>query len=82
MSDYIPGDERMLRFFYFTIERAPDTVLWIDSKGSIYRANEEACRMLGYMNEESLGFKIYDLTPDDIEEKWRERWLETRKRKN
>ena len=81
MSDYMPGDERTLRFSHFTIERAPDAVLWIDSEGSIYRANEEARRMLGYTNEELLGVKIYDLTPDDNEEKWHERWLETRKTK-
>jgi PAS domain-containing protein len=44
--------EDALRFSQFSIERSPDSVLWLDSGNTVFYANEAACRALGYsLNE-------------------------------
>ena len=74
MPEIKPEDERTLRFSHFTVERAPDAVIWIDSEGCIYRANDAACQLLGFDKEELISKNVYDLSPEDNEEKLRERW--------
>ncbi len=40
--------EDALRFSQFSIERSPDSVLWLDESHRVFYANEAACKTLGY----------------------------------
>jgi len=53
--------EEALRFSQFSIERSPDSILWMDSKDQIIYANESACRGLGYLREELLGMPVSEI---------------------
>ena len=79
-------------FSHFTIERAPEAILWIDSKARCRRVNETACRMLGYSRDELQSMTIHQFCPDHPVEGWLDHWnhlktskartFETRLRKN
>ena len=53
--------EEALRFSQFSIERSPDSILWMDAKDRIIYANESACRGLGYLRDELLGMAVSEI---------------------
>ncbi len=53
--------EEALRFSQFSIERSPNSILWVDSACKIFYANGAAARMLGYTREELLLLKVGDI---------------------
>ncbi|MBN2415146.1 sigma 54-interacting transcriptional regulator [bacterium] len=75
-----PGP-RTLRLSHFTIERAPDAVIWIGSDAEIHRINEAGCSLLGYSRDELVGRKIFDFSAQDNEHKFRKRWEQTKTKK-
>ena len=48
----------------FAMDRAPDSILWVDDMGSIVYANDFACSSLGYTRDEMLAMKVFDIDPD------------------
>ena len=48
----------------FTIEQAPDAIVWHDSEARIQRVNQAACEQWGYTREELLGMTIQDINPN------------------
>jgi len=74
MEDPKKDSERTMRLSHFTIEQAPDAILWLDSEGRIHRVNEAVCRFFGYSPDEVIGVRAYELHPEENEELWRERW--------
>ena len=54
--------ERTQRLSHFTIEQAPDAILWLDSEGHICHINDAATRMFGYSRDEIIGVKAYGYT--------------------
>jgi len=81
MSVEIGDTEQILRFSHFTIERAPDGIMWIDSKARIRRVNDALCKRLGYSQEELTFMTIHDIAPDYPKEVWPQHWEEIRKNK-
>jgi len=65
--------ESMLRLSHFTIEHAPDAVLWVDSTGTIRRVNDAACQLFGYERTELIGEKVYRFRLHEDEHIWRRR---------
>ncbi|MCC6140307.1 MAG: PAS domain S-box protein [Nitrospira sp.] len=55
--------ERRLRLTQFAVDRAADGVLWADTSTRFVYANHEACRSLGYTQEELLTLRIADIAP-------------------
>jgi diguanylate cyclase (GGDEF)-like protein/PAS domain S-box-containing protein len=55
--------EEALRFSQFSIDRSPDSILWIDSGHKIFYANEAASRSLGYTGEELLRMDPGEIDP-------------------
>lgn len=53
--------EEALRFSKFSIERSPDSILWVDSDNRIIYANQAAGRMLGYNPGELLNMRSTDI---------------------
>ena len=66
--------EKNLRFSDVTIEKAPDTVFWVDSAARIRRVNDIASQRLGYTRDEILSMTVFDINPELTQEKWREYW--------
>ena len=73
--------KKALELSYFTIQRAPDAIFWIDEEGHIHRVNEAACRLLGYSKDELIGMEAYRLYRETNDEIWRKRWAEFEKKK-
>jgi len=73
-----PDTERMMRFSHFTIERAAEAIFWIDSDARIIRANEAACRSLGYTMDELLAMRVHDIDPEYTLERWPDFWARLR----
>lgn len=59
-----PIDTGMSQHFsHVTIEHSQDGIFWFDEKDRIFRANQSACRMLGYTREELTSMNLADIDP-------------------
>ncbi len=54
----------------FAMERARDSVLWVDDEGCIVYANESACTSMGYTRDELLTMTVFDIDPDFPRNQW------------
>lgn len=61
-----------LQLTQFVIDRAIDSVFWVDENGGLVYANDSACRSLGYTRKELLSKTIFDIDPDFPEEGFKE----------
>ncbi len=66
--------EEKLRLTQFAVDNASDEVYQADKEGRIIYANQQACRNLGYAQDELIGLSIQDINPDISEERWGEFW--------
>ncbi|GJL77588.1 MAG: hypothetical protein NPINA01_05770 [Nitrospinaceae bacterium] len=73
--------EECFRLAQFTIEQATDAIIWHDSQARIHRANEAACKQLGYSEEELLNLTIQDINPNSNKQTWARFWNEIKKNK-
>ncbi len=73
--------EADLLFSHFSIERAPDAILWVDAEARCRYVNPAACRLLGYSPEELRALSIHDFCPDHPVENWTEHWNELKEQK-
>ncbi|UCH14630.1 MAG: PAS domain S-box protein [Bacteroidales bacterium] len=62
--------EEQLRLTKFGIDHSHIGIFQIDDDGSIYYANDHACKSLGYSSEELLDLKIWNIDPNLDSEKW------------
>ena len=76
--------EASLRLTQFSIDRAGDSVFWVDAGGRFLYVNDQACRSLGYDREELLGMDVFTIHSEQesgwFREHWAEQWEELRKR--
>ncbi len=73
--------EADLLFSHFSIERAPDAILWVDAEARCRYVNPAACRLLGYSPEELRALSIHDFCPDHPVENWTEHWNQLKEQK-
>ncbi|MBN2586080.1 MAG: PAS domain S-box protein [Candidatus Fermentibacteraceae bacterium] len=62
--------DESLRLTQFAMDRAPDSILWVDDQGGIIYANQAACSSMGFTQEELLSKKVFEIDPDFPEEGW------------
>ncbi len=74
-------EEKLLRT-QFAMDRAPDTILWVDDDGNIVYANDSACESRGYRRDELLTMKVFDIDPDFPADNWKHYKEEVRYRGN
>jgi PAS domain S-box-containing protein len=74
--------ERSLELAQFTIQRSADVILFHDSEGVILKANDSACKRLGYSEDELIGLTIQDIDPDSNKKTWKQFWKELRRDRN
>ncbi|WP_319580007.1 PAS domain S-box protein [uncultured Methanospirillum sp.] len=66
--------ERELLIIRFVFDQASDSILLFDITGAVYRANETACKLLGYSREEIQQITVYDINPEITLQTWQEMW--------
>ena len=73
MSSAKEGSQEQ-RLSHFTIEKAAEAILWIDTDFRLFRVNEAACQLLGYSRDELLSMTIYDVLVDYTTERGTKYW--------
>jgi PAS domain S-box-containing protein len=71
--------EGFQRLSHVSVENAVYGIFWLDAEGRIYRANDAACRLLGYTKEELLGMKVSDFDPDYQAQEFTTFWRKLKK---
>jgi PAS domain S-box-containing protein len=62
--------ERDLELSQFAVEHSPNAMFWIDGRGCVSRANQQACRSLGVTLDELRGRPVWSFDPDFSAERW------------
>ncbi len=63
----------------FAMDRAADSILWVDFEGHIIYANEAACLSMGYTVDELLNLTVFDIDPDFPRAEWERHKQEVRR---
>lgn len=61
-----------------SIDKARDTIFWIDKNANIFYANEAACESLEYTKDELLNLTIFDIDPHFNKDVWSSHWEKTK----
>jgi len=56
--------EDTLYLTQLVMDRAPDSIIWMDDQGAIVYVNDAACTSLGYTRDELLSMTLSDIDPD------------------
>ncbi len=72
--------DQQLEMAESTIENAVDAINLIHFDGRIAKANQAACKMLGYTRDELVGMSIFDIDPDFPTTDWAGQWVDVRMR--
>ncbi len=72
--------EKLLRLTQFSIDRAADSVFWLDSEGKVLYVSEATCRALGYTREELLGMTIAQVDPTLSGSRYQRNWAKLKER--
>jgi PAS domain S-box-containing protein len=68
--------EATLRLTQFSVDRASDSVFWLDPAGAILYVNDAASVLLGYSSSELLRMTIFDICEELTPDRWPERFAE------
>lgn len=71
--------EKIMRLVQYGVERARDSVIWLNRERRFVSVNEATCLSLGYSREELLAMKISDIDPDALPERFERHLAELRK---
>jgi len=63
-------EQEVLLRTQFAMDRAPDSILWINDEGRIVYANDRASEWTGFTGEELLKMTVFELDPDFPRENW------------
>ncbi len=72
--------ERSLQLTQFTVDRAVDSVFWVNPDGEILYVNEAACKTLGFERSELVGKTVSDIDPNFPADQWQAHWEEVKSR--
>ncbi len=72
--------EETLLLTQFAMDCASDNIFWVDGEGNLIYANDAACASVGYMREELLRMKIFDIDPDFPSDKFEDHKAELQRR--
>ncbi len=65
----------------FAMDRARDSILWVNDKGCIVYANDSACTSMGYSRDELLSMTVFDIDPDFPPDQWEQHKRDMRRQK-
>jgi len=67
ITDRKRAEEKLL-LTQAVMDRAPDSIIWVDDQGNLIYVNEATCASLGYTREELLNMTLFDIDPDWVRE--------------
>ena len=67
-------NEQLLRFTQYAIDNLSDAAFWFREDGRPVYVNKEACRSLGYTEQELLSLPIHVFGPSATKERWAGFW--------
>ncbi|MCL4249009.1 MAG: PAS domain S-box protein [Anaerolineae bacterium] len=70
-----------LQAFHHFVDKAADAVFWTNQDGSFAYVNAQACKALGYLQEELLGMHLWDIDPDFPRDRWEALWKKRQENK-
>jgi diguanylate cyclase (GGDEF)-like protein/PAS domain S-box-containing protein len=62
--------EEALVLIQMAVDRSSEAVYWVDIEGCVFKANDQACRNLGYTHEELIGLHVWDFDPNFVGVDW------------
>lgn len=62
--------EEQLRITQFSVDKAPEMVIWLEANAQVHYVNEATCKLLGYSAEEMIGNSVWSLCPEWPEERY------------
>ncbi len=73
--------EESLRLTQISVDRAADSVFWMEPDGRLVFVSDSTCRELGYSREELLGRPFFEIDPSFPKEAWPQQWQNIKSRK-
>jgi PAS domain S-box-containing protein len=70
--------EERLALIGFAFDHVHEAAYLVDEAACIHYVNQEACRRLGYTQDELIGRRVADVDHDWPEKRWPEHWREVR----
>ncbi|PTN37316.1 PAS domain S-box protein [Desulfonatronum sp. SC1] len=64
--------EEALQLTQFAMDRAQDSIVWVDDRGALIYVNDAACSSMGYSRDELLRMSVFEIDPDFPVENWEE----------
>ncbi len=64
------------------VDRSSDAVFWVNMEGCVFKANDQACRSLGYTRDELVGMYVWDFDPNFVGVDWSARMQALRSKKS
>ena len=71
------GEERFQKALLrtqFSVDRAGDSILWLDGWAKVVDVNESACRILEYSRDELLTMTMFEVDPHLTPVRWTSHW--------
>ena len=62
--------EETLHLTQFSTDRGADAAFWMESDARFFYVNEQACRSIGYSEQELLTMTVHDIDPNFPREAW------------
>lgn len=72
--------EEELALASFAVDHAAMAILMLDEQARVVRVNREACRLLGYTEDELLSLTLHDITARFDMDQWPDHWRALRRR--
>ncbi len=73
---------RAMRLMQYGVDRASDSIFWMDSKAHLIYVNDSACNSLGYTREELLSMNLNQVDPNTSLDTWPNRLAELKQIKS
>jgi PAS domain S-box-containing protein len=73
--------EETLHLSQHCVEQAGDGIFWIDPSGRIIFANQRACEVLGYSQDEICSLTVFDIDLSVTPDIWQPRWEKIREQR-
>ena len=72
--------EESLLLTQISVDRAADSVFWMEPSGRLVFVSDSTCLALGYTREELLGKYFFTIDPSFPEDRWPQQWEDIKRR--
>jgi len=80
ITDQERANNRM-KMTQFSVDHAPESILWMGPDAHFVYVNKAACKQLGYTEKELLSKTVFDIDPNFPEDEWPDHWQELKQKR-